>query len=166
MTEVKDSILDSKQIDQKIKRIAYEIYENNISEKEVVLAGISDNGHILASAVQQELQSFSPLKTSTLKVSIDKKAPSKSNVILSEEMNFSKKVVILLDDVLNTGKTIAFTLKAFLNTEVKKIEVAVLINRSHKLFPIFPKYIGYELATTFTEHLEVQLGKNKGVYLY
>lgn len=166
MTAEKDLILDKKQIDQKLKRIAYEIYENNITEKKIVLAGISDNGYIMSSVIEKELNKISPLKVETLKISIDKNAPSTSEIKLSDDIDFTNKSVILLDDVLNTGKTIAFTLKTFLSTNVKKIEVGVLVNRSHKLFPIYPKYIGYELATTFNEHVEVLLKKNKGVYLY
>ncbi|MEQ9289868.1 MAG: phosphoribosyltransferase family protein [Cyclobacteriaceae bacterium] len=167
MTAEKNLILDKKQVDQKIKRIAYEIYENNMDEKRLVLAGISENGYILASLIEKELNSISSLKVETVKISIDKQAPSKSEIKLSNShVDFSNKAVILLDDVLNTGKTVAFTLKAFLNTDVRKIEVGVLVNRSHKLFPIYPKYTGYELATTFTEHVEVLLKKGKGVYLY
>lgn len=167
MIAEKNIILNKKQIDQKIKRIAYEIYENNIDEKRVVLAGISENGYIMASQIEKELNSISPLQVEIVKISIDKEAPSTSEIKLSNtEVGFSNKAVILLDDVLNTGKTVAFTLKAFLNSDVKKIEVGVLVNRNHKLFPIYPKYTGYELATTFTEHVEVLLKKGKGVYLY
>ncbi|MDP4680500.1 MAG: phosphoribosyltransferase family protein [Cyclobacteriaceae bacterium] len=166
MIAEKDLILDKKQIDQKLKRIAYEIYENNISEKKIVLAGISDNGYIMSSIIETELKNISPLTIETVKISIDKDAPSTSEIKLSHKIDFTNKSVVLLDDVLNTGKTIAFTLKTFLNSNVKKIEVGVLVNRSHKLFPIYPKYIGYELATTFNEHVEVLLKKSKGVYLY
>jgi pyrimidine operon attenuation protein/uracil phosphoribosyltransferase len=56
-------------------------------------------------------------------------------------------------------------MKPFLEIEIKKIEVAVLVNRSHTLFPIVPTYSGFELATTFSEHVEVKLGKNAAVYL-
>jgi len=166
MIAEKNLILSKKQIDQKIKRIAYEIYENNIEENEVVLAGISENGFIMASLIEKELNEISPLQVETVKISIDKNSPSTSEITLSNPQSFSNKAVILLDDVLNTGKTVAFTLKAFLNSDVKKIEVGVLVNRNHKLFPIYPKYTGYELATTFTDHVEVLLKKGKGVYLY
>ncbi|MFY0651691.1 MAG: phosphoribosyltransferase [Cyclobacteriaceae bacterium] len=166
MVEEKDLILNKKQIDQKLKRIAFEIYENNIDEKQLVLAGISNNGQMMSDSVKKELDKIAPLKIETVKISIDKKKPSTSEITLSEDINFSNKAVILLDDVLNTGKTVAFTLKTFLSTNVKKIEVAVLVNRSHKQFPIYPKYVGYEMATTFNEHVEVSLKKDKGVFLY
>ena len=77
-----------------------------------------------------------------------------------------KKTIIIVDDVLNTGRTLAYAMKPFLCIEVKKIEVAVLVNRSHPLFPIQPSYTGYELSTTLTEHVEVVLGKKAGVYLH
>ncbi len=71
----------------------------------------------------------------------------------------------MVDDVLNTGRTLAYAMKLFTNVEIKKIEVAVLVNRSHTLFPIVPTYSGYELATTLTDHVEVKLGKSGSVYL-
>ena len=167
MVAEKSLILNKKQIQQKIKRIAYEIYENNLSEKRIVLAGVSDNGFVLASSIQKELGTIDPaVDIETVKISIDKTNPSKSEIQLSSEVVFAMKAIILLDDVLNTGKTIAFTLKTFLNSNVKKIEVGVLVNRSHKRFPIYPKYVGYEMSTTFNEHVEVQLKKGIGVYLY
>jgi pyrimidine operon attenuation protein/uracil phosphoribosyltransferase len=167
MTAEKQLILNKKQIDQKIKRIAYEIYENNIAEKDLVLVGISENGLLLGKSIAKELADISPLKVETIQLSIDKEHPASSEIKLSAtHIDFNGKAVVLLDDVLNTGKTVAFALKVFLNTEVRKIEVGVLVNRSHKQFPIYPKYIGYELATTFTEHVEVLLKKSKGVYLY
>ena len=72
----------------------------------------------------------------------------------------------MVDDVLNTGKIITYSMKPFLSTEVRKIEVAVLVNRSHLLFPVFPRYTGYALSTTLSEHIEVILGKRAAVYLH
>ena len=159
-------ILDGRQVDQRIKRIAYEIYENNIEEKNIVLAGISDNGFALAKLFQTQLDIISPLKSETVKININKAAPFSEETKLNSPINhITGKSIILIDDVLNTGKTAAFALKALLNTNVKKIEFAVMVNRSHKLFPVYPKYRGYELATTINENVEVLLTKNKGVYL-
>jgi pyrimidine operon attenuation protein/uracil phosphoribosyltransferase len=77
------------------------------------------------------------------------------------------KVIVLLDDVLNTGRTLAYSLKPFLNVEIKKLHTAVLVDRNHKQFPIAADYIGYALSTTIQEHIEVVLEDNErfGVYL-
>ncbi len=166
-TTVKDLILDSAQVNQKIKRMAYEIYENNFKERIVVLAGIEGQGYTLAKIIATEVEAVSPLKTLVVKVSLDKLAPLQSEVSIDTELKeLKKKCIILIDDVLNTGRTLAYGLKPFLNIEVKKIEIAVLVNRSHATFPLLPTYAGYELSTTLTEHVEVVLGKKSAVYLH
>ena len=101
-----------------------------------------------------------------VKVSLDKLAPVQSEVTIDVSIKeIKKKCIVLIDDVLNTGRTLAYSLKPFTSLEIKKIEVAVLVNRSHTLFPIVPTYSGYELATTLTDHVEVKLGKDASVYL-
>lgn len=162
----KNLILDAAQIKQKIKRMAYEIYENNFKEKNIVIAGIEGQGYTLAKLLAKEVESISQLKILLVKVSLDKAIPQQSEVILDCDVkDIKKKCIILVDDVLNTGRTFAYGLKPFLNIEVKKIEIAVLVNRSHTLFPIYPQYTGYGLATTLREHVEVMLGKENAVYL-
>ena len=168
MNEVseKSLVLTSSQVSQKIRRIAFEIFENNFSEKSIVLAGIDGQGYVLAETLEKELKSISPLTVLLVKVSLDKLSPVQSKVSVDvEEKTLKKKCIILIDDVLNTGRTLAYAMKPFTTVEVKKIEVAVLVNRSHTLFPIVPTYSGYELATTLTDHVEVKLGKNGSVYL-
>lgn len=166
MVTEKSMILDAGQVKQKIRRIAYEIYENNFGEKTVVIAGIEGQGYVLAQALVKELGAISPLKPQLVRVSIDKAAPQQSEVSLDvEPRTISRKCIVLVDDVLNTGRTLAYGLKPFLDIEVKKIEVAVLVNRSHTLFPLYPQYTGYELATTIRDHVEVNLGKETAVYL-
>jgi pyrimidine operon attenuation protein/uracil phosphoribosyltransferase len=162
----KSLVLNGSQVIQKIKRIAYEIYENNFSEKSIVLAGIDGQGYALAKILEKELKSISPLAVVLVKVSLDKFTPVQSEVTIDvAEKDLKKKCVILIDDVLNSGRTLAYAMKPFLTSEIKKIEVAVLVNRRHTLFPIVPMYTGYELATTLTEHVEVKLGKDAAVYL-
>ncbi len=163
----KELILDSDQVNQKIKRIAYAIYENNFKEKVIVLAGIDGQGYTLATILAKEVEVISPLKVRVVKVSLDKMAPLQSDVRIDVEVKeLKKKCIILIDDVLNTGRTLAYGLKPFLNADVKKIEIAVLVNRSHTTFPLLPTYTGYELSTTLTEHVEVVLGKKSSVYLH
>ena len=159
-------ILDSAQVKQKIKRMAFEIYENNFKEKSLVIAGLDGQGYTLAKMLVKEIESISPITLMLVKVTLDKLAPQQSEVTLDcDQKEVKKKCIVLVDDVLNTGKTLAYGLKPFLNTEVKKIETAVLVNRSHTLFPVYPKYTGYELSTTIKDHVEVLLGKESAVYL-
>ena len=162
----KTLILTAIQINQKIKRIAFEIYENNFKEKSIVLAGIDGQGHALAKMIAKQVVTISPLQVVVMKVSLDKLSPIQSEIETDiETKEFKKKVVILVDDVLNTGRTLAYAIKPFVETGIKKMEVAVLVNRSNTLFPITPTYTGYELSTTLSDHVEVKLGKEAAVYL-
>ena len=166
MVTEKTLILDAHQVKQKIKRIAVEIYEHNFGEKTIVIAGIDGQGYSLAQQLTKEVQRISPLDVKLVKVSLDKMAPQHSEVSLDCDIkNLKKKSIILVDDVLNTGRTFAYGMKPFLEIEVKKIETAVLVNRAHTLFPIYPQYTGYELTTTIKDHVEVNLGKETAVYL-
>jgi pyrimidine operon attenuation protein / uracil phosphoribosyltransferase len=165
-TDTSNRVLDAVKVNQKITRIAYEIIENNFKEKTIVIAGLDGQGYLLAKQIAAELGKISSIKINLVKVSLDKFSPQQSEVKLdAETKDIKKKCIVLVDDVLNTGRTLAYGMKPFLNIEVKKIEVAVLVNRSNTLFPITPTYTGYELATTLTDHVEVVLGKNASVYL-
>jgi len=163
----KDLVLATGQVTSKIKRMAFEIYEHNFREKEVILAGIDGQGYILAGLLAKELETVGSLKTQVVRVSLDKTNPLQSEIRLDVDISdLRKKCIIIVDDVLNTGKTLACSMKPFLGTDVKKIEVAVLVNRSHTTFPVLPTYTGYILSTTLTDHVEVILGKNAAVYLH
>ncbi len=162
----KSLVLNAAQVAQKIRRIAFEIYENNFSEKTLVLAGIDGQGYAFARILEKELKAISSLKITLAKVSLDKLLPVQSEVTLDMPMSeMKKKCIVLIDDVLNSGRTLAYAMKPFLTIEVKRIEVAVLVNRSHTVFPIVPTYSGFALATTLTDHVEVMLGKDAAVHL-
>ncbi len=157
MAETKTLVLNHRQIQQKITRIAYEIYERNVAEKGVVFAGISGMGQVLAELLANTLREISPLEVEFIEVILDKEAVVQGLVSLSPQMVLDEKCIILVDDVLNTGKTLAYAFKPFLEFPLKKLELAVLVNRSHKLFPVSPDYTGLELATTLNEHIAVNL---------
>ncbi|MEM1407771.1 MAG: phosphoribosyltransferase family protein [Bacteroidota bacterium] len=161
-------ILNEIQIQQKIKRIAFEIYENNFKEKELIIVGVKDQGYKLAEFICKALKDISPIKPILISITLDKFKPTQSEILLSENIERCKnKSILLVDDVLNTGRTLAYSLKPFLKVRVKKIEVAVLVNRSHTEFPISAKYTGFELSTSIMEHVKVIL-EEKGsgaVYL-
>ena len=166
MIPEKTLILEGAQVKQKIRRMAFEIFEHNFKEKNIIIAGIDGQGYLLAKLLVKEVESISPILVKLVKVSLDKFAPQQSDVVLDCDLkDIKKKCIILVDDVLNTGRTFVYGLKPFLNIEVKKIETAVLVNRNHTLFPIFPQYVGYDLSTTIKDHVEVVLGKENSIYL-
>ena len=167
MPNIQNLILDSKKIQQIIKRIAYQIYEQNFGEQEIVLIGISTMGSHFAKELVTQLKEISPLSILLATASLDKKANVQCKVEIDHPIqNFENKVVIIVDDVLNTGKTMMYCLQPFLSLPLKKLKVAVLVDRSHKLFPIAAEYVGYSLSTTVNQHIQVIFeGKEAGVYL-
>ena len=159
-------LLSAAQINQKIKRMAYEILEANFGEKELIIAGICAQGELLAKQLAKHLEEISAVKTTVTRIDLDKSHPFRQSLdTLQEGIKFDNKVIIMVDDVLHTGKTIAYGLKPFLSKKIKKIEVAVLVDRSHTAFPIKATYVGYELSTTLSDNIQVNLKGQKGVYL-
>ncbi|MBG6237036.1 pyrimidine operon attenuation protein/uracil phosphoribosyltransferase [Pedobacter sp. CAN_A7] len=170
-TQMADSqlvILDKTQIQQKINRIAYQILEDNLDEQEIVLAGIWDRGYKLAIRLREVLLNISELNVLLLRIDLEK---DNSKLIAStdlEEDKWKNQVIILVDDVLNSGKTLAYGLGVFLNTPHKKIRTVVLVDRSHKIFPIATDFVGLEMSTVLKEHVDVILdveGREDCVYL-
>ena len=155
-------ILNTGQIQKKITRIAYEIYEEHADEKEIILAGIAPGGYLLAERIVQALKKISPLKIQLLKVEIDKKKPiDTATISIDKKQTLKGKTIILVDDVLNTGTILAYSMKAFLQHPVKSIHIAVLVDRNHTLFPIKSDYTGLSIATTLQEQIVVDL-ESKG----
>lgn len=148
-------ILDKTQMQQKINRISYQILEDNLEEKEIVLAGIWDRGYKLALRLQQKLREISDMKVTLLRVDLEKqnsKLVAKTDL---DDSHWKNQVIILVDDVLNSGKTLAYGLGVFLNTPHKKIRTVVLVDRSHKIFPIATDFVGLKMATVLKEHVDV-----------
>lgn len=161
-------ILNAEQIRQKIRRIAFQIYENNFEEPALLLAGISGEGYVLAQALAHELQTIAPFAVDLLQIDLDKAQIAQPSVQTDRPTaDYTDKVVIIIDDVLYTGRTLAFSLQPFLAVPVRKLQVAVLIDRNHPRYPVAADYKGYELSTTLTEHVEVVLSDagRMGVYL-
>lgn len=161
-------ILDKKQIQQKINRIAYQILEDNLNEKEIVLAGIWDTGYKLALRLKDVLLEISDLKVTMFKIELEKNTSKLSAATDLEPIKVKNKVIILVDDVLNSGKALAYGFGVFLNTPHKKIRTVVLVDRSHKSFPIATDFVGLQMATVLKEHVDVVLdvdGQEDGVYL-
>ena len=167
MISSKIVILDANQIRQKIDRITYQIYENNFEEKEIIIAGIAPKGYILAQRIAEKMKSIAKIKITLVEITVNKDNPLQDEVKLSiKPKEFSGKVVILVDDVLNSGKTLTYGLAPFLNVAVKRITTAVLVDRNHNRYPIKADFVGLSLATTLQEHISVELNKTKeAVYL-
>ncbi|MBC7904748.1 MAG: phosphoribosyltransferase, partial [Gemmatimonadaceae bacterium] len=157
--------LDGKTADTKLRRMAYEILENNTGTEHIVLAGIRESGSVIARRIQRLLSEISEMKTDLITVTLDKKFPDK--VQLSKEDNFDDKTIILIDDVANSGKTMLYALKPFLEFHPAQIQTLVLVERSHKLFPVKPDYVGLSIATTIQEHIFVEVDGESitGAYL-
>ena len=161
-------ILDHKQIKQKIKRLAIEILENNFEEKSIVLAGINNNGTSFAKLIEKELKKITDITIVSVTIRLNPAAPLSTPVEINVPADSLKgKCVILVDDVANTGRTIFYACKPIMNILPKKLEVAVLVDRKHKTFPIYPKYVGFSLATTLKEDIDLQIVNTEewGVYL-
>lgn len=149
-------ILDAGEIQQKIRRIAFQLWENNLAEKQVFLAGIDDRGYAMAEALKKQLDEIAGFDTRLARISINKENPSAENVKIDVDPKVLKdQVIIVTDDVLNTGKTIIYAMTPLLNAYPKKIETAFLVNRSHKSFPVAANYTGLELSTTIKNHIKV-----------
>lgn len=159
-------ILTKLQIEQKLTRIAWQIYEANYQENTIIIAGINGNGFTLAKRLARLIETISSINVCITEVIINKKAPFDTPIKLDKnDLKFNNKVVVLVDDVLNSGKTMIYGVKYFLQTSVKSINVSALIDRKHHRFPIRTDYAGLVLSTSIKEHIAVELGTNEGVFV-
>ena len=168
MANKKLLILNKKQIQQRIDRMAYQILEDNLGEKELIMAGIVDKGYVIAQRLKTVLESISEIKVTLMKIQINKDILHReTNTDLDLDL-VANKVVILVDDVVNSGRALAYGLGVFLDIPLKKLRTLVLIDRSHRRFPVSPDFTGLELATILKEHVDVVLDEKSeedAVYL-
>jgi pyrimidine operon attenuation protein/uracil phosphoribosyltransferase len=151
-------ILDREQIEQKVNRMAYQIYEQNFDEKHIVVCGIVERGFLLARKIYDKLKEITDFELELCAVHVDKNNLKAKNITIDPNPgDLSQKSVILCDDVLYTGKTLAYAAIPFLEGGAKKLQCLVLIQRHHLNFPVQPTYIGMNLATTIQEHVTVNL---------
>jgi len=151
-------ILNERQIGQKVKRLAIEILEHNFGEPEIILAGINNNGMVFSELLMQELTNMSNIPITVTRIKLNPANPLAADIILEMPPEAVKdKVLIIVDDVANTGRTIFYAIKPILEVLPKKVEVAVLVDRSHKSFPIRVDYYGLSLATTLKNNIDVQI---------
>jgi pyrimidine operon attenuation protein/uracil phosphoribosyltransferase len=166
MDETRNYILSAATALQKLQRMAYEIVEQNMDESgELILAGIRDNGVALAHILSGYLKNIFDRPIRVIEILLDKRNPGE--ITVNEQMDFNDAVIILIDDVTNSGKTLLWALKPFLEYHPKKIQTLTLVERSHKLYPVASDYVGISLATTLQEHIFVEVEDEvvKGAYL-
>lgn len=159
-------ILDSSSAAVKMERMAYEIAEQLIGQKEpILLAGIRDNGVVMAHMLARLIKDIAGIESVIVEVGLDKRNPGE--ISLSSAISINGKTVIVVDDVVNSGKTLLYALKPFLEGQPARIQMLTLVERTHKAFPVKADYVGISLATTLQEHIyvEVEDGKITGAYM-
>ncbi len=151
-------ILTQRQIQQKIKRLAIEILENHYDSPALILAGINNNGYGFAQLLHEQLQHLTSIPVTLTRIRLNPADPLSSDVQIdmpTEALN--GKSVIIVDDVANTGRTIFYAFQPLQAVLPQKVEVAVLVDRKHKSFPIQVDYVGLSLATTLLDDIDVQI---------
>ena len=159
----KSIILTNQEINHKIKRIAFQIYENNANEKEIILAGIANNGYLFATKLKNILEEITNITITLCEVKINKKQPLNSVSTSIASNRYKNKSIVLVDDVLNSGSTLIYAIKHFLNVPIKQFKTAVLVNRNHKRFPVKADFKGISLSTSIQEHIIVEFNKAESI---
>ena len=157
----KKKILDNLQINKKIKRISLQIIECNIEENEIILVGIEKNGYLLANKILEELKNHNDFNFKICSLKINKKQPIDSISCSLDISDYKNKSIIIVDDVLNSGSTLIYAVKYFLETQIKQLKTVVLVDRNHKKFPIKADFKGTSLSTAIQNHVEVRFEEDK-----
>ena len=162
-----DKILTHDEIQHKVRRISYQIFESNADEDEIIIAGIEGGGLKFAKKIVAVLDDITNANIILCKVKMDKENPLESGVQTSLKVEeYDNKSVVLVDDVLNSGTTLIYGVQHFLKTPLKRLKTAVLVNRNHKKYPVKADFKGLSLSTSLNEHIRVEFkSKNDGVYL-
>jgi len=157
----KKKILDYQSIKKKIRRISLQILESNIDQDEIIIAGIDVNGFIIAKKISQEIRKISDINIKLCNVKIDKKNPLNDISISLNFEEYQNKYIVVIDDVLNSGATLMYSVKYFLNTKIKSLKTAVLVDRNHKKYPIKADFKGLSLSTSIQSKVEVVIDEKK-----
>lgn len=162
----KNIILTNQEIEHKIKRIAYQIYETFVDEEEIVIAGIASNGSVFAQKIAAALSNISTLKVSLCEVKVDKQNPQLPIQTSLTASEYENKGLVLVDDVLNSGTTLIYAVRHFLDVPLKKFKTAVLVDRNHKKYPVKADFKGISLSTSLLEHVQVVFDENGDDYAF
>ena len=159
--EDKKVIINDNQIRSKLKRISYQILETNLQNSVIVIAGIESNGYLIAKELKKILNKLSNIEVVLCKVKIDKKNPRKPIETSISKEEYSNKSIVLVDDVLNSGSTLIYAIKHFLEVELAQFKTAVLVNRNHKKFPVKADFKGISLSTSIQSQVIVEFKGSK-----
>lgn len=162
----KITILDHERVQRKLERIAHQLHEENFEETGIVLIGVADRGSMVMKRLAKRLKEISELKVVTAVINLDKDQPLEGPVQLSVEPDTLKgRVVVLVDDVLMSGRTLMYAASFLVQAPLKKLITVVLVDRMHRKFPIRADIVGLTLSTTLQERISVEFGKKDAVYL-
>lgn len=156
-------ILNNQEIEHKITRIAYQIYETFVDEEVIVIAGIANNGFVFAKKIATALEAISTIKVSLCEVFIDKQNPNSPITTSLSKEDYQNKGLVLVDDVLNSGTTLVYGVRHFLDVPLTKFKTAVLVDRNHKKYPVKADFKGISLSTSLLEHVQVIFEDNNNV---
>lgn len=156
MVQERTLILSEKQILQKIRRIAYQIYESNSEEKQLVVVAIEQRGSKLADMLVEVLKEIAPFAIERLDLSIDKRQPLRLPKLSGDEALMADRAVVLVDDVLNSGRTLMYAASHLLQQPIRRLVTVVLVDRLHRRFPIKADFVGITLSTTLQDHIAVE----------
>jgi pyrimidine operon attenuation protein/uracil phosphoribosyltransferase len=159
-------VLDHDRVQRKLQRIAHQLHEENHEEQVVMLVGVAPRGHALAKRLGEMLASISDLQVELIELKLDKDAPLEKPVKLSiDPATLKDRVVVLVDDVLMSGRTLMHAAAFLVQVPLKKLTTVVLVDRRHRTYPIRADIVGLTLSTTLQEHISVELGRRDSVYL-
>ncbi len=165
-TETRTVVMDHDKVEKVITRIAYQVLEENFEEKKLIFIGIKGQGYTLAKRLSDKLQSVSSIPVDLFEIELHKDKPLKHDILASfSESDIRNKAVFLVDDVLNSGRTLIYAARYVLGFPVKNLQTICLVDRKHRRYPIRADYVGLTLATTLQEHISVSFGKKDCVYL-
>jgi len=158
MSSSSTQVLDHQQVLHKISRIAWQIYEEHQEAETVLLAGIAKRGAVLAELLAKELKAISDLEVELATIHLNKDAPLSEPLQISGVRGpFDGKNVVVIDDVLNSGATLIYGVRFFLDFPVQSIHTVVLVDRNHKRFPVKADFKGLSLSTALQEHVQVNI---------
>lgn len=162
----KSIVLNKTQIAQKTERIAFEIVENTFENDVIYIGGIDGFGFSFAERLTESLKKISKQQVRLFKVVVNKENPNASPILISiPENELDNATVILVDDVINSGRTLIYAVKKLLEHNLQTLKIACLVNRTHRRFPVHADFVGLHIATTLKDNIMVSLGDEEMAYL-
>ena len=162
---IRTRVLDDLQINRKVQRIADQLHERYYKESEIVFVGIAPRGTSISRELVELLESMKAFTCTDVELKMDKDAPESTITMSADVSALEGKVVVLVDDVLQSGRTLMYAAAHLMQVKLKKLTTVVLIDRRHRSFPIRADIVGLTLSTTMQEHITVDLGDKSAVYL-